>query len=33
MDLDELMKYMLWMAFFIIALFGMYKLLTTLGVM
>ena len=32
MNLEELMKYLLWIAFFIAASYGMYKLLSTMGV-
>ncbi len=32
MKLDELMKYMLWIAFFIAAMYGMYRLLSVMGV-
>jgi len=33
MNLDVLMKYMLWIGFFIAASYGMYKLLSTMGIM
>lgn len=32
MNLDDMVKYLVWIVFFGIALFGIYKLLTRLGV-
>jgi hypothetical protein len=33
MELDEMMKYAIWIAFFIIALFGIYFLLKKFGIL
>lgn len=33
MDLDELLKYLIWIVFFAVALIGLYFLLKSLGIL